>query len=337
MCVYILGAGASYGYDASLPSILTPPMTDEFFIKGVQWGNLVENRYPKLTNRLKSQYQWKGTNQENDLQKIREDIEPFLVEVGNEFEKREPDAQSVLGETTYFILDLLKHFRITGQNRFDCYRRLALSYLDMPYYVVTLNYDILLESAINAVGLNYVYGEPILPKSIPIAKIHGSISWLNPIGHGIALGGLKAGDIPSVARNIYSNRIEMQRPLMLGVPQVANLSDFDIVRAGNDYYEPIIVPPQGEFKDFRKFKILEEVWQWTQSLVSFADEVVIIGCSLRQEDSRLWHLMSSLKKGAKLTLVNPKADALKENILKNNRELHVQEQFKDFQEFAKTL
>lgn len=338
MRVYILGAGASFGYDKTLPPILLPPLTKDFFIKGIEWQIFAENRYPQLTRRLKSEYEWQGTNEESDLKKIRIDIEPFLAKLGSEFEKGVADAQAVLGETACFILDLLKRFHISGRNSFDCYRRVALSYLDAPFYVVTLNYDILLESAANSVGLGYCYGEPIVPKSIPIAKVHGSISWLNPIGHGIALGGLKAGDIPTVARNIYSNVFEVERPIVLNPSQIVSLNDPDIVRAGNDYYEPIIVPPQGESKDYRKFKILERVWEWTRRLVDFCDEIVIIGCSLRREDKRLWDLITSLKEGTRMTLVNPSAEELKDTILSENKKLQIQEPlFKCFQDFAKTL
>jgi hypothetical protein len=337
MRVYLLGAGASYGYDPTLPSILRPPLTDEFFVKGVEWGILVEDRYPTLVSRLKSEFLWQGSGGSGDLDRIRKDIEPFLAKICNEFEKGEPGAQALLGEVTYYILDLLKRYIIGGVNRFDCYRRLALSYLDAPFYVVTLNYDVLLESAANAVRLSYCYGEPVLPKAIPIAKLHGSISWLNPIGRAIAIGGLRAGDIASVSRYIYSNRFEVGKPLFLSVQAVANITDFDVVHSGSNYYEPIIVPPQGEFKDYRKFKIIEGIWRWAEDIFAFADEIVIIGSSLRKEDSRLWSLISRLKAGTKLTIVNPHVEDLAKRVLEVNSKLQLSDTFYDFKTFTKTL
>jgi len=337
MRVYLLGAGASYGYDTTLPSISVPPLTNEFFSKGVKWEILTESRYPSLINRLKLEYRWEGTNQKDDLAKIQIDIEPFLAKLGREFEEGKPYAQGVLGETAYFILDLLKRYAITGRNSFDCYRHLALSYLNTPFYVITLNYDVLLESAANAVGLSYSYGEPVPPQSIPIAKPHGSISWLNPIGHGIALGGLKSGDTTTAARYIYSNVIKTARPVMLPVQNVVALRDLDIVRSGNDYYEPIIVPPQGEFKDYRKFSLIEEVWRWAQEMINFADEIVIVGCSLRQEDSRLWNLITSLRANANVTIVNPSAEELERGIFERNSKVQLQSPFKSFEDFVKTL
>lgn len=335
--VYLLGAGASYGYDPSLPSLLRPPLTKDFFVKGVEWGILTEERYPALVRRLKTEHSWQGTNQQDDLEKIHIDIEPFLAKIGREFEEGKPDAQAVLGEAAYYILDLLKRYHISGQNRYDCYRRLALSYLDTPYYVVTLNYDLLLESAASAVGLNYCYSEPVPPKTIPIAKIHGSISWLNQVGKALAFETLRPGDTPAVAKHIYSNTFKVEPPIVLPFQAAVNLTDYDIVRAGNDYYEPILIPPQGEFKDYDKFDMIKTVWGWAQRIMRFADELVIIGCSLRNEDAELWKLISSLKPGTKITLVNPHAEELAKRILQENSKVQIREAYKEFREYAKTL
>ena len=45
---YILGGGASFGYDTDLPWIQQPSLTEDLFIKGSRLGILTEERFPQL-------------------------------------------------------------------------------------------------------------------------------------------------------------------------------------------------------------------------------------------------------------------------------------------------
>jgi hypothetical protein len=63
----------------------------------------------------------------------------------------------------------------------------------------------------------------------------------------------------------------------------------------------------------------------------------VIGCSLRQQDTRLWSLIDGLGEGVNVTLVNPISKELKEMILSRNDKLQILETYESFRAFAKTL
>jgi len=49
---YILGAGASYGYNETLPRELRPPLTEEFFAKGRRIHIFTREAFPNLYDSL---------------------------------------------------------------------------------------------------------------------------------------------------------------------------------------------------------------------------------------------------------------------------------------------
>ena len=182
---YILGAWASYDYDESTLPELRPPLTDEFFVKGMQLQLFSEERYLRLRSSLVEYLQINGAIPDfNNPTSLRVDIERLLSWLAEEFHRlststptnfeRSNYFQGALSECFFYIYDLLRYYSLSYRPRFDSYRRLALHYSDNKYTVITLNYDVLFEAAITSVGAQYHYfAGAHYPKSIPIAKLHG--------------------------------------------------------------------------------------------------------------------------------------------------------------------
>jgi hypothetical protein len=133
---YILGAGASFGYDENIPYELRPPLTCEFFIKGHQLGIFTEKSFPDLFNSVKEFLEIDGDIK--DKQQLECDIEKLLDWLANEFYKTTPSAevdfsrgnylQGALSQTFYFIYELFRYYALSYTPKFDNYRRLALHY-----------------------------------------------------------------------------------------------------------------------------------------------------------------------------------------------------------------
>ena len=218
---YILGAGASYGYNERLKKQERPPLTNEFFTKGYSIGIFIEEQYPSLSSSLNEYL--KETN--NNINSV--DVERFLAWIHEKFTQsinstfsdthslRDSgrDYQKALGEAFLFIWDLLRHFTAEYNPEFDAYRRLALHFFDEKYNVITLNYDCIFETAIQSIGCTFHYFPSIThPRSIGIAKLHGSVNWINPCtrdwGGAIAFVGLQGKKaIEAVTSVIYSNKM----------------------------------------------------------------------------------------------------------------------------------
>ena len=80
--VFILGAGASHGYDEELPQGQWPPLTDDLFVAGARSGILTTQRYPNLCRQLKEKKS--GVNF-NDLESLKVNVEDFLSTLVKEF------------------------------------------------------------------------------------------------------------------------------------------------------------------------------------------------------------------------------------------------------------
>jgi hypothetical protein len=225
---------------------------------------------------------------------------------------------------------------------FDSYLRLALHYTDEPYTVVCLNYDVILEYALTAVGRGFSYGPPTPPGSVPIAKIHGSINWLNPAGRAIAFGNVPGGwkDIFSrVAPVIYTNRFNVEQPMILDPGILRRLRLKDLFRSGADYFEPILLPPLGDRKDYEKVNLYNQVWAFADKMLGDATDLVIIGSALREYDTRLSQAIArNLKKDTRIIPVGNK-DRIMEG-LRSKVEWQIDvpsESYPDFFQSARTL
>ncbi|MGA3407138.1 MAG: hypothetical protein ABSD49_15525 [Candidatus Bathyarchaeia archaeon] len=330
----ILGAGASFGYDETLSDIEKPPLTNEVFKKGYQLGILTRAEYPRLYDKLIFYFNnILGGSSQEPTGKI--DVEAFLNWLAEQFEsfsqrisartsqqsdeertgisREANNFQGAIGEGWYFLFDIMRHYSISYKARFDAYRRLALHYFDQPYSTISLNYDAVFEFAILSVGLGINYGGGDgTPLSIPIAKVHGSVNWVNPIGRGIAIGGLTGANIlQTIAPFIYSNRLNVGAPRILALETLHKIRVRDLLRSGTDYDEPILIPPIGNHKDYEKVKIFQQMWGSAERMIGEATELVFIGTTLRKQDTRLCEaLKKNLKQTTKLVIVRGKSKVI---------------------------
>ena len=347
---FVLGAGASYGYDEVLPKELRPPMTDEFFAKGKNLHILTRQSFPTLLDSIKDYFKTqKGIDKADDLSDLTCDVEDLLQWLSAEFSKpiprKEEDfeirgrLQRALGECFYFVYELLRHYSLSYVPRFDNYRRLALHYYNSKYGVITLNYDTLFETAIQSVPLNFHYfPSPHYPQSIPIAKLHGSINWVNPCSGSVAFSGMKGDPFPRIANIIYSNRIQVGQMMVLPLNAIKNISYRDYVRSGIDYDEPALIPPLADYKDYEKVEAYKDVWALAKSLLEDATELVFIGCSVRSKDIKFNELLqSSIKDGVPITVCDENYEPVMDRLKKVMPNPRFEQPFKSFEEYARTL
>lgn len=347
---FVLGAGASHGYDESLPEELRPPTTNDFFNKGKELKILTRQTFPtllgKIRDYIKKQEERMNTTNLSDLTC---DVEGLLQWLATDFSKTtfitdedfdiSSSIQLALGECFYFVYELLKRYSSYYVPRFDNYRRLALHHYNSKYGVVTLNYDTLFEAAIQSVQLNFHYFPwPHQPKSIPIAKLHGSINWVNPCSGGVFLPGIRGDPFPTIAKIIYSNQIEAGQMMVLPISAIRNISYRDYVRSGVDYDEPALIPPLADYKDYEKVKSYKDVWKLAEFLLKDAIELVFIGCSIRPQDKKFNELLqSSAQDGASITVCDKNHDLVMDRLSKVIKNPKFEKPFNSFEEYAKTL
>lgn len=351
---YILGAGASYGYNEHLRKQECPPLTNEFFTKGYSTGIFNEEQYPSLSSSL-NEYLKESNNNINSV-----DVEKFLAWLHEKFTQStnltfsdarssrdfDRDYQKALGEAFLFIWDLLRYFTAEYNPEFDAYRRLALHFFDEKYNVITLNYDCIFETAVQSIGCTFHYFPAIThPRSIGIAKLHGSVNWINPCtrdwGGAIAFGGLQSEKaIETVASVIYSNKMWTSNiPVDLPIPHLRYLRIPDLIRSGTDWDEPAIIPPLEDYKDYDKTPRYDHVWKYANAMLQNATKLVLIGCSIRDSDKKFIELLSTSigKKQIPITVVDPNS-----NIIINQLNKYLQSPIfelikRSFTEYARTL
>jgi hypothetical protein len=270
----ILGAGASYGYDDSLSDIQRPPLTDDIFRNGMLLGIFSQEKYPTLYEKLKSYVaSILGKPWSDPIEKIN--VEEFMQWLANQFTSLSKSTaqewmtsdyeraiaevrsfQAALGEMWYYLFNILKNYSMSYRPTLDNYQRLALHYYKKHYAVISLNYDIIFERALLNVGCNYSYTGEIHPFAIPIAKVHGSINLFNSYSGGIALpdlGGLSGfALLPHIAPLIFSNKVYLQSPILIDPRQIDKIDMDHLLRSGSDYFEPVLIPPLGNYKDHEK-------------------------------------------------------------------------------------
>jgi hypothetical protein len=202
-----------------------------------------------------------------------------------------------------------------------------------------LNYDILFELAAQSVNLNTNYFPgPHYPKSIPVAKIHGSINWLNPCKGGIAFSGLGNDAFYEIITPIFSNKIHMGSMMVLPLAAIRDITYRDFVRSGVDYDEPAIVPPLAGYKDYDKVKDYSNIWTFAESMLRETTELVIIGCSIRPEDAKFNGLLQkAVSEKASITVVDKSPDKIIDNVKKIVMNPIIDKTFTSFTDYAKTL
>ncbi len=281
---YLLGAGASYDYADNLTEEQRLPLTNEFFLKGLKLGIFNKEHFPKLIKYL--DLYLKEHNQPAD--EYRCDVEDYLSwlclklidnhhvnfvsrpgadvqTIGNLVtSSNNQDVKDALSECYYYIYELIRRLCLAYIPKFDNYRRLALHYFDDYYTVVTLNYDLLFEMACESVGLAYSYTEvqPTELRHVKLMKLHGSVNWVNQMYGGTMVIKQPPSELyKQVISNLYNVRYDMKNIRVLAGQEMRTMTYRDIAVCGYDCYEPVIIPPLHEYKDYEKVKQYEELWQ----------------------------------------------------------------------------
>ena len=144
-------------------------------------------------------------------------------------------------------------------------------------------------------------------KIINMAKVHGSINWFNSYSRGINIGETKERGyrlLHKMSGLIYSNRVQTEPILIVNLPQLLQIEIQDILLSGSKYYEPALLPPIGNYKDYEKVKYFENNWKAAEDYIKSASELVVIGTSIRDQDTKLGQLIkNSVLKEIPITIV----------------------------------
>ncbi|MDG7041211.1 MAG: hypothetical protein JRN66_08160 [Nitrososphaerota archaeon] len=268
-----------------------------------------------------------------------------------------------IGESWYLMFELFKYYSMMYKPNFDAYQKLALHYLREKYSVISLNFDIIFEMAILYSQMSFSYPlieDPILKnktplfppssyiwpdssKTIYISKIHGSINWFNPVLHSISVGA-EVNDLRTLLDKLgglpYTNKFRTSLPKIISPIRLHEITLRDLFPKGDEFYEPMLVPPIGNFKDYKKFDYVHRNFMAAAWLLSSANELVIIGASLRSQDEDLMGLVKNNSKNIrKVTIVaHSQGQALISKIseILNAGKMDF-ELFNSFEDYAKTF
>lgn len=256
-----------------------------------------ESQVEKIT--LEFQKDFDGT-----LNKIKDEIQK-IPDTNSKLRQIAHIFQVALGESWYLMFEVFKKYSTNYRPNYDAYQRLALSHMKESYNLISLNYDVIFELAANSVGTVVQYPSQdttlinTLPsidprKTINMAKVHGSINWFNSYSGGINLGETNEKGyrlLHKMSGLIYSNRVQIEPILIVNFPQLFRTEIQDILLSGSKYYEPALLPPVGNYKDYEKVKYFENNWRAAEGYVKSASELVVIGTSIRDQDTKLGKLI----------------------------------------------
>lgn len=237
---------------------------------------------------------------EGTFNKIKDEIQK-ISDPNYNLRKIASNLQAAMGESWYIMFEVFKKYSMDYRPNYDAYQRLALSHIKENYNLISLNYDVVFELAANSVGtiVQYPPQDTRLTNTLPLidprriinmAKVHGSINWFNSYSKGISLGETKEKGyrlLHKMGGLIFSNRIQMEPLLVLNFQQLWQINIRDILLSGSKYYEPALLPPVGKYKDYEKVKYFEYNWKAAGNYIKSATELVLIGTSIREQDTKL--------------------------------------------------
>jgi hypothetical protein len=256
-----------------------------------------EDQIQTITSALEKDFQGTWQKIKNEIQNDN-DSSSKIRRIASKY-------QSALGESWYLMFEVFKKYSFSYRPNHDAYQRLALSHMNESYNLISLNYDVIFELAASTVDMvvQYPTQNTGLPKTLPLvdprkiismAKVHGSINWFNSYSRGINLGKTNERGyslLHKISGFIYSNRVQMEPTLIVNFTQLLQTEIQDILLSGSKYYEPALLPPIGNYKDYEKVKYFENNWKAAEGYVKSASELVVIGTSIRDQDTKLRQLI----------------------------------------------
>lgn len=293
--VFILGAGASVS--AGAPTMKEFLDRADFLRRTTPDGKLSQHAFEDVFTaraQLSSVYEKAYLDLEN-IEALFSAVEMGLL-VRKFGPRKQHEIQTLRDSLITLIVQTLElsiHFSID--------QRGLLSVGEMPSFgasvaaararahdiaLITFNYDLLLEAALERAGVPYDYwlGDNLVEFAVPLLKLHGSINWATC---------RECGRVRPVAlREFLKGRSANERDLFVNLgSELQRYARCDCehqmkVLPG----PPLLVPPTWE-KGARE-KSLQTVWAAAAKELSRADHIVIVGYSLPETDSFFRYLFA---------------------------------------------
>lgn len=207
-----------------------------------------------------------------------------------------------IGSTFDFLYDFFRLYsRLYPSNLYDDnYRRLIRAFEDEQLFFISMNYDTLIEQALQTEGYRAQYGLSSRrdDATISVFKPHGSVNWLFPNIAGstksVFFGSLQGGN--AIASSFGPHRVK-QEVMEVSLDELKSIPSELLPPARLPFLEffnadfiPAMAPPFGNGTKRGHFD-LDKVWDSAAQYLCRADELVIIGCSVREQDKALRNLL----------------------------------------------
>ncbi|MFC6836938.1 SIR2 family protein [Halomarina ordinaria] len=295
----LLGAGASFGHDEKLPYEQRPPLGHRLFSAGWESGLLKREDFASLLYQV-CEYVGEVPDDIESGDMLECDAEMFLRDL-HENHPTQQDNNSVnintsvqesLGTCYYYFFELFRRYSAEFSPARDNYTKMIEKLDASDLHILSLNYDTLLEQSITFSGIDYSYFSSNFSKrnTIPVSKLHGSINWVNKFpAEAIYLGDSFADRI----KMIHSNSMRLSGLKILDLEKYSDINYHELACGTRDTYEPALIPPFDSAKDYGKVDEYKVVWEISKKMLGCSDELVILGCGVKENDSRLLTLLSN--------------------------------------------
>ncbi len=146
--------------------------------------------------------------------------------------------------------------------------------------VITFNYDILIDMALNRarLGIDYGLNADAIAEYIPLLKLHGSLNWASNSNDGA---------IVPIPLEDYLNKYRISFPEKVSecrIPIGSQLKEYFSKHTDIEVdTEPVIVPPTWNKAEYHQ--VLSQVWGRAAQELSNAEHIFIIGYSFSETDA----------------------------------------------------
>lgn len=312
---YLLGAGASKGYRDGARGL---PTTKEVFTRAEKIGLFSNPDFRLLRGILKEQNDISGKLEDPD--DLTTDVETLLKTLNSEFWRLDQEErtnsktipkteilssgpvsaseiQTCLGTLYYLLYDLFRYCSSKYKPDNCNYVKLAEMIDPESDFVLTMNYDLLLEKALRHVGRDFIYNLEMKDEnSVTVLKPHGSINLRAEIGSALNV------PFEHIVSLIHSNKFADRNIEEVPLEEVEN-TWYRNLACGDISYFPVIMPPISSEKSYDMTHIYNQTWDECERKLRNVSEVVVIGCSLRKDDVRLINtLRDSLHPDSRVTI-----------------------------------
>lgn len=325
--VYILGAGASAGYDKSEVSLRSPTARD-FFKKAMQLidKNAIEGqRFHNLFNFLEKYYCFK----KEDIKEKELDIEEVLTMLDLETSKNELKmARKELLEMIFLTLNKILYGKRCP------YHKKLIENLKPTDTLITFNWDLLVDNVLSERDVPDYKGN--------FSAFYIDNQWRRSCGYSNGPGLIKLhGSLNWMACKKCNKNYCYVLSGKVAADQVINPEDPKTLCPGcQKQMEPIIIPPT--LAKRYSNELLDSLWAEASNSIKEANKIIIIGYSLPVTDFKAkWLFMKSVAMRRRpletLTIVDKYPDALGDKFkglfkIKNDRFSCIEGEIKEYVE-----